>query len=147
MLTWHHAVHLSILRYKLTCLISLDYHPRACLRHSSHVARLVPAAPFSIFQYFDIPIYIRVVHSSHFWAIFGSFSASFSDHWLFGRRMIRMIRKMKQKMMWKMATVNALKCKHLENELKMHFTYLRQSSAHSNSTSNNLVKLFSWAGH
>jgi hypothetical protein len=46
-----------------------------------------------------------------------------------------------------MATVNALKCKHLENEAKMNFTYLQQSSAHSNSISNDLVKLFSWAGH
>jgi hypothetical protein len=37
------------------------------------------------------PSYIRVVHSSHFWAIFGSFLASFLDHfWLFGRRMIKM---------------------------------------------------------
>jgi hypothetical protein len=25
-----------------------------------------------------------------------------------------------------MATVNALKCKHLENEAKMHFTYIWQ---------------------
>jgi recombination DNA repair RAD52 pathway protein len=47
----------------------------------------------------------------------------------------------------KMATVNTPKCKHLENEAKMHFTYLWQPSAHSNSISNNLVKLFSWAGH
>ena len=43
-----------------------------------------------------INIYNRVVHSSHFWAIFGSFLASFLDHFrVFGRRMIRMIRKMK----------------------------------------------------
>jgi len=40
-----------------------------------------------------------------------------------------------------MATVNALKCKHLENEAKMHFTYLWQSLAHSNSTSKDFVKL------
>ena len=34
-----------------------------------------------------------------------------------------------------MTTVNALKCKHPENEAKMHFTYLWQCLAHSNSTS------------
>ena len=33
-----------------------------------------------------------------------------------------------------MVTVNPPKRKHLENEVKMHFAYLRQSSAHSNST-------------
>ena len=41
-----------------------------------------------------------------------------------------------------MATVNTLKRKHLENEAKMHFTYIRQCSAHSNSTSNDLMKIF-----
>ena len=91
---------------------------------------------------------IRVVHSSHFWAIFGSFLASFLDHfWLFGRRMIKMDQKMKSKMTLKMATMNTLKCKHPENEAKMYFTYLWQCLAHSNSTSNNLIKLCSWAGH
>ena len=42
--------------------------------------------------------------------------------------------KMKQKMKQKMATMNALKCKYLENKAKMHFAYLWQCSAHSNST-------------
>jgi hypothetical protein len=50
--------------------------------------------------------------------------------------------KMMSKMMRKMATVNALKRKHLENDNKMHFTSLRQYSAHSNSTSKDFVKLF-----
>ena len=42
-----------------------------------------------------------------------------------------------------MATVNALKHKQLENEVKMHFTYLQQSSAHSNSTSMDFTRLLS----
>jgi hypothetical protein len=33
-----------------------------------------------------------------------------------------------------MATVNTLESKYLENEAKMHFTYLRQCSANLNST-------------
>jgi hypothetical protein len=37
--------------------------------------------------------------------------------------------------------VNALKHKHPENEAKMHFTYLRQCSAHSNSPSKDFMKL------
>jgi hypothetical protein len=41
-----------------------------------------------------------------------------------------------------MVTVNALKRKHLENEAKMHFTYLRQYSAHSNSTSKDFARLY-----
>ena len=40
-----------------------------------------------------------------------------------------------------MATVNVLKHKHPENKAKMHFTYLWQSLAHSNSISKDLVKL------
>ena len=92
--------------------------------------------------------FIRVVHSSHFWAIVGSFSASFLDHFrVFGRRMIRMDRKMMWKMKRKMATVNALKRKHSENEVKMHFTYLWQCSAHSNSTSKDLVILLLQVHH
>jgi len=93
---------------------------------------------------------IRVVHSSHFWAIFGTFTflASFLDHfWVFGRRMIRMDRKMMWKMKQKMATVNTLKCKHPENEVKMHFTYLWQCLAHSNSTSKDLVILLLQVHH
>jgi hypothetical protein len=43
----------------------------------------------------------------------------------------------------KMAIVNALECKHPENEAKMHFTYLRQCSAHSKFTSKDFIKLFS----
>jgi hypothetical protein len=42
-----------------------------------------------------------------------------------------------------MATMNALKRKHLENEAKMHFTYIRQYSAYSNSTLKDFAKLFS----
>ena len=34
----------------------------------------------------------------------------------------------------KIVTLNTLKHKHLENEVKMHFIYLQQSSAHSNPT-------------
>ena len=49
---------------------------------------------------------------------------------------------MKPKMKSKMVTVNALKCKYLENEAEMNFTYLWQISAHSNSTSNDLTKIF-----
>ena len=80
----------------------------------------------------------RVVHSSHFWAIFGSFLASFLDHLqVFSRRMIRMDWKMMWKRKRKMATV---KRQHFKNEAKMHFTYPRQSSAHSNSTSKDLTK-------
>lgn len=80
--------------------------------------------------------------SSHFWLIFGIIFGSF---WLFGRRMIRMDQRMKSKMMWKMATVNALKHKHPENEVKMHFTYLRQCSADSNSPSKDwYTKLLAW---
>jgi hypothetical protein len=60
-------------------------------------------------------------------AIFGSFPASFLDHFqVFGRRMIRMDRKMKQKM----ATVNALKRKHLENEVHHQNMYLVIHSWH-----------------
>jgi hypothetical protein len=91
---------------------------------------------------------IRVVHGWHFWTIFGSFSASFLDHFrVFGRRMIRMDRKMMWKMERKMATVNVPKRKHFKNEAKMHFTYLRQCSAHSNSTSKDLTRLFAWVHH
>ena len=47
----------------------------------------------------------------------------------------------------KMATVNTLKCKHPENEVKMHFAYLWQCSAHSNSTSKDLVILLLQVHH
>ena len=47
----------------------------------------------------------------------------------------------------KMAPVNALKRKHSENEVKMHFTYLWQCSAHSNSTSKDLVILLLQVHH
>jgi len=46
-----------------------------------------------------------------------------------------------------MATVNALKCKHPKNEAKMHFIYLQQSSAHSNSTSKDFTKLLAQVHH
>ena len=76
-------------------------------------------------------------------AIFGSFLASFLAHFRsFGSKQTIMMSKMKWKMTWKMVTVNALKRKHFENETKMHFTYLRQCSAYSNSTSKDFVKLF-----
>jgi len=52
-----------------------------------------------------------------------------------------------EKMKRKMATMNALKCKHPENEVKMHFTYLQQCSAHSNSTSKDLVILLLQVHH
>jgi hypothetical protein len=42
-----------------------------------------------------------------------------------------------------MATVNALKCKHPENEVKMHFTYLQQCLADSSSPSKDLNKVIS----
>ena len=58
----------------------------------------------------------RVVHSSHFWVIFDSFLASFSDHFycLAEKRLKNEI---------KMVTVNVPKRKHLENEAKMHFAW------------------------
>ena len=63
--------------------------------------------------------------------IFGSFS-------LFGRKMIiKWSWKWSQKwLLWMLQNAN------IENESKMHFTYLPQSSAHSNSTSNDLTKNF-----
>jgi hypothetical protein len=42
----------------------------------------------------------------------------------------------------KMATVNTLGRKYLENDAKMHFAYLRQCSAYSNSTSKDLTIFF-----
>ena len=95
------------------------------------------------FVYHIFTGYIRVVHSSHFQAIFDSFSISFLTHFQwFGSKLTKMMTKMMLKMTWKMATVNTLKRKHFENDNKMHFTSLRQSSAHSNSTSRDFVKLF-----
>ena len=56
--------------------------------------------------------YIRVVHGSHSWAIFGSFSNSFLGHfWVFGRGTNKKELKMDYKMMWKMFTVNTLEKK------------------------------------
>ena len=65
----------------------------------------------------------RVVHSSHSWAIFGSFSNSFSGHFcVFGRETNKREQKMEWKMTWKMVTVNTLGRKFLKNGAKMHFS-------------------------
>ena len=65
--------------------------------------------------------YIRVVHGSHSWAIFGSFSISFLAHFrLFGRGTNKKGLKMEPKMMLKMVTVNALGREFQKNGAKMH---------------------------
>jgi hypothetical protein len=46
-----------------------------------------------------------------------------------------------------MATVNTLKCKHPKNEVKMHFTYLWQCLADSNSLSKDLLNFFFFQVH
>ena len=65
--------------------------------------------------------YLRVVHGSHSWAIFGSFSISFLAHFrLFGRGTNKKGLKMEPKMMLKMVTVNALGREFQKNGAKMH---------------------------
>ena len=70
----------------------------------------------------SLVIYIRIIYGGHFQAIFGSFLNPFLVHfWSFWCKQTRMKSKMRQKMKLKMVTVNALKCKCLKNEAKMHF--------------------------
>ena len=65
----------------------------------------------------------RVVHSSHSWAIFGSFSISFLAHFcLFGRGTNKSGLKMEWKMMWKMVTVKSPEREFQKNGAKMHFS-------------------------
>ena len=88
--------------------------------------------------------YTRVVHSSHFWLIFGFIFRSFSGVW---QKNDQNGLKNDVRNEVKMATVNVPKRKHFKNEAKMHFTYLRQCLAHSNSTSKGLDKNFAWVHH
>ena len=69
-------------------------------------------------------IIIRVVHSSHFWFLFGFFSISFlATFCTFGRKINKKEVRRRWKMKLKMATVKPLESKIIKKDCKMHFTW------------------------